>query len=230
MQMQTCLRLCREKNWEKALEIAEKQIEFCVTKGLKNHHARTLIQISNIHLESNPKQFMSALPPLLEALFMTESSGMLGLHAAALSFLAKIFLRLQKPKRSLAILRAAIPTLLQREHVWFQAEAFLTEAKSYLQLSSSSASPTNNRAALASLEKSHRLFGECQDFQRLREVLYLQARIYSRLNDVSRRDAISKKFVQVDGHLQTQQKSRRSNILSSLNDPLQLSSLVQRSM
>jgi hypothetical protein len=54
--------------------------------------ARILVQLAIIQLELNPKQCMSALPPLLEALFMRERCKMHGLHAAALSVLSKVWL------------------------------------------------------------------------------------------------------------------------------------------
>merc|ERR1712032_1722236 len=63
---------------------------------------------------------------------LCEKWEMHGLHAAAMSILAQVFYRLQRPKRAIAILEATLPTLLQREHIWFQAQAYLTLSKSHL--------------------------------------------------------------------------------------------------
>lgn len=230
--MQKCLLLSREGRWEKAREVATRLVKQCETKGLKNSHARILVQMAIIQLESNPKEFMSALPPLLEALSICERCEMHGLHAASLSILARVFLRLHNPKRSLAILKAIIPTLLQREHIWFQAEAFLTQAKCNLQLVCSGKPTTSKRvmqAALTALEKCEVLFTRCQDFYRLREVSYLQARVSSQLGKVSERESASKRFTDICGHLGCR-KIAPTTILDALNDPFELYKLVQRTV
>jgi hypothetical protein len=175
---------------------------------------------------------MSALPPLLEALFMRERCEMHGLHAAALSVLSKVCLRLQNSKRLHAIIKATIPMLLQREHIWFQAEAFLTQAKCHLQLANTNKSATRKKrlqAAIIGLGKSHGLFVRCQDFFRLREVLYLQARVYSRLENVVEREAVSKRFTDICEHLGSRSFAS-SSILDALVDPYKLQRLVERSM
>lgn len=234
--MQKCLLLCREQNWEKARELGSCMLEICQVKMLKSHRARLLIQLAILQLESNPKEFISAVPPLLEALSLCESCEMHGLHAAALSVLSKVFLRLLNPKRSLSLLRATIPTLQTREHVWFQADAFLTEAKCHLQLANTSkASMSKKRfqAAITGLGKSQELFVRCQDFLRLREVLYLQARVFSLLGKVNEREAVSKRFTDICEYLRSRscaKTSCASSILDALVDPSKLNRLVERAM
>ena len=230
--MQKCLRLCREQCWEKARGVAEQFLDTCKTKGLKNQHGRILIQLSIIELESNTKQIMAALSPLLEALSFCEKFDMYGMHAVALSVLAKIFLRLQNPQRALAILRAAIPTLLQREHIWYQAEAFLTLSKCHIQLAGTTKSRTRShrlRAAEIELKKSQSLFEECQDFFRLREVLYLQARLYSQLENLDARESSSQEFVTISNYL-NKTDFASSSILDKLSDPSQIQGLLDRTV
>ncbi|OEU16758.1 hypothetical protein FRACYDRAFT_136399, partial [Fragilariopsis cylindrus CCMP1102] len=132
IRMQKYLYFCRTQNWEKAKETGTSLVAYCQSKGLLNNQARILIQMGITELESDRKQCTTALSPLLEALAMCEKWEMHGLHAAAMSILAQVFYRLQNPKRAIAILEATLPTLLQRGHIWFQAQAYLTLCKSHL--------------------------------------------------------------------------------------------------
>jgi hypothetical protein len=228
--MQKCLLLCRKQDWETARTVAARLLRMCETKGLKSHRARILIQLAIMELESNPKHSISALPPLLEALSMCEKCEQHGLHAAALSVLAKVFLRLQNPKRSLAILKATIPTLLQREHIWFQAEAYLTYSKCHLQLaniSTGSARRKQLQGASAGLKKTQSLFEQCQDIPRLREVYYLQARIFSQLQIVAERNSASLRFTSLCDYMG---RRRFSSILDVLIDPVKVQVLTGRSV
>jgi hypothetical protein len=231
-EMQKCLRLCRERDWEGARKTAEHLLEVCKIKGLKGHRARILVQLSSIELESNSKEVMSALSPLLEVLSLCEKYEMDGLHAVALSVLAKVFLRLHNPKRALAILKAAIPTLLQREHIWFQAEAFLTLSKCHMQLANTQSTCLKHqylRAAELKLAKSRALFEQCQDLFRLKEIFYLQAQVFSHLDKVEKREASSKCFLDVSNHL-NKRHNTPSSILGVISHPVKIKAVLERSI
>jgi hypothetical protein len=230
--LQSCLLRCRESNWEEARNIATRLCHICETKGLKIHQARVCVQLAMIQLESNPKQFMAALPPLLQALSLAEKSEVYGLHAAALTILAKVFLRLKNPMRALGILKAAVPTLLEREHIWFQGEAFLIESKCHFEVGSEKKESKLNKrrlkTALNSLKRSQELFQRCQDFFRLREVFYLQARIHSVLEQPAEREVAAQRFIDISAYLETHGKVVSSSILDSLQDDARLNTLVGR--
>jgi hypothetical protein len=57
------------------------------------------------------------------------------------------------------------------------------------------------RMVLRALDRSEARFRLCEDCLRLREVYYLQARVYDSLEDVSKRDAAATRFVHVSRHL-----------------------------
>jgi len=224
IRMQKYLYYCRTQNWERAREIGTSLVKYSKQKGLLNNQARILIQMAITELEADRKQSTEALSPLLEALAMCEKWEIHGLHAVAMSILAQIFLRLQNPKRAIAIIDATLPTLIQREHIWFQAEAYLTLAKAHLKFIANSTAPssitkkTSSKAgvnatstmtqtpdadkrrfqhALHGLNKCMHLFEECHDRHRLREVYYLQAQIQSLLSNTEKRDAMSEKYIKL---------------------------------
>ena len=237
--LQTCLYHCRKSNWEEARKIATNLSQACATKGMKIQQCRLCVQLAIIQLESNPKQFMAALPPLLEALSLAEKIEVHGLHAAALTILARIYLRLNKPMRALGILKASVPTLLERDHIWFQAEAFLIQSKCHLELgiAGKKSSPTTSlnmrrlNASLTSLTRSQQLFERCHDFYRLREVFYLQARTHSLLDQPSEREVAANAFLQVSDYVERRGgKPAPSNVLDSLQDPSKLHALVGRTV
>jgi tetratricopeptide (TPR) repeat protein len=224
---------------------ANELIDFCKYHGYLSNHVRTLIYVAVMRLNSDRMQCTAAMPVLLEALAMCEKLEMHALHATGMSVLAIIFLRLQNPQRAISILEAVLPTLIQREHVWFQAEAFLTLAKSHLKVVQSSIkgdeqqlSSSEKRRyerALHALRQSMELFEACQDCVRLREVLFLQANIYSMLGKIDKREQCSEQFIKIGsgsgtGHEQQQKKKTTSTILDALNDPIQLETLIDRSV
>ena len=251
IRMQKYLYFCRTQNWEKAKETGTSLVAYCQSKGLLNNQARILIQMGITELESDRKQCTTALSPLLEALAMCEKWEMHGLHAAAMSILAQVFYRLQNPKRAIAILEATLPTLLQRGHIWFQAQAYLTLCKSHLKYHNAKSTATKTKTnttgntgqmdtknstaaaankrfhhALHALNKSMKLFEDCQDRYRLREVYYLQAHIHSLLSNNDKRDAMSDRFLKV-GNIK---RCNFTTILDSLGDPLKIQLLVDRSI
>ena len=161
---------------------------------------------------------------------MSDGSDIDGLHATALSVLSKIFLRLGNPKRSTAVLKATIPSLIRQGHIWFQAEAFLTLAKCRLQLANCRDKNANKRlsAACKELRKSKELFSRCHDLVRLKEVLYLEARVSSALGDITRRDAASHDFIKVAKYLQ--QRTSKLNLVDSIGEPHLQDQLIARSI
>jgi len=98
---------------------------------------------------------------------------------------------------------------MQHGHVWFQGEAFLTLAKCYL-AEATARENTNSvreknsttlklrKSALFELKKSADKFELIEDIQRLREVFYLQARVYQLLpNSRKERDDAANIFARL---------------------------------
>jgi len=231
---QKCLLLSRQGHCDEARALAKQLIEEC--QGTQR--ARLLLQLAIMQLESAPsQQFTSALPSLFECLTMSEKYHMSSLHAAALSILAQVHLRMHNPKRAMAVLQAALPTVLQQEHVWLQAEAYLTLAKCHLQRVKQEDPEKKTligkilQAALKELVRAEELFQKCQDTQRLREIYYLQARVcHSLPNCQNERDEASLKFVEISRYLVGTEKPASDNFMSSLSNKESLEQLVQRSI
>jgi anaphase-promoting complex subunit 5 len=230
--MQKCLLLSRQGHWEKAKDLARELLDTCQEHGLQTHRVRVLIQLAWIQLESNPHKFIAALPPLLEAVSLCEQWNLDGLHATCLMLLAKVFLRLGNPKRAIAILHATLPSLLRQEHVWYQSEAYLVLAKCQLQLAKTEKGKNSKRLRAASkeLQKSRDGFQTCQDTHRLRETLYLQARVADAVGDNGQRDIASGQFVQVQKYMTTQSSSTPSAVLDSMGSPDRLEQIAVRSI
>lgn len=236
---QQCLLLSRQERWEEAKTLAKKMIEKCGKEGLQTHRARLLLQLAMIQLESCQQQFTNALPSLLECLTITDMFQMDNLHAAALSVLAQVHLRMHKPKRSIAMLRAALPSLLQHGHIWLQGEAYLTLSKCHLQRAKryKHENPATEaktvtkilRSATKDLKRSETLFRLCHDCHRLQEVSYLQARTFSSLpNCQNQRDRASQVFVRTSKYLAKSNRPVADGFMNSLSNLSGLENLAAR--
>ena len=151
----------------------------------------------------------------------------------------------------IAILDATLPSLIQREHIWYQAEAYLTLSKAHLKLDATkgevnaASKITQTRTtgrkrfedALYWLNRSMHLFEECHDRHRLREVCFLKAQIYSSLSNEKNRDAMSEKFIKLGNARRCNMfnpgekySACGSSLLDALSDPLTIQVLVRRTI
>jgi len=219
---QHSLLLCRKRNWEAAKHLILKRIcPLCERNGFRAHRAHYLLQATLIELDSKPDDPVCALHLILECLALCAGQSMDSMHATALSLLARLHLKLNNRGRAKAVLKAAMPTILQHGHVCFHGEAWLTMAKCSLdgakEYDSSGGRPIstinakrgrgcNNRrkvrllkGALAELNKAQIAFERIQDVVRLREVFYLQARIYNSMKGrQSKRNEAANKFQEMN--------------------------------
>jgi len=181
-----------------------------------------------IQLESSPHHFISALDPLLECLSLCKKYGMDSYHATALSLLAKIHLQLQNTKLAIALLRAAIPSILHHAHIWFQGEAFLTLAKCELREAKKKYNSNGERhdnlsqslySAVNHIGKACQSFEQCQDMVRLREAYYLQARVYNEIpGHTKHRNYASKQFCATNRYIaKSSSKPIWQDVLKSLS-------------
>jgi tetratricopeptide (TPR) repeat protein len=227
----------------------------------KPQAVRLLLLLSLIHLESSNQQHcMSAIAPLHECMAISKECGMEGIYAVALSLFAQIYLQRGNYQRCIAVIQAVLPTLLQQEHVWYQAEAYLTLGKCYLKkakrysessLSSSTTSLdtcTNNRngkncfkAACHNLQRCNVLFRRCHDMVRLREVYYLLARIYNHLHHINgddgmnhtyriQRDDTSQQFLTVSNYLAEALHQSGQPLVRTLGSSIELQKLAMRGL
>ncbi|KAK1741014.1 anaphase-promoting complex subunit 5 [Skeletonema marinoi] len=196
----------QQEDYEQAKAMARQACWLSSRHALFFHQGWNLLQLALIDLEastSSPSNFESCLSPLLECLHLSEQYVMDPLRAMALSSLARVFLCMGRICKARALLNAAIPLLMQHGHVWFQAEACLTLAKCNLaevpsREAGASASQLRQNA-LVQLEKAAALFEKIDDVHRLKEIYYLQSRIYQFLpSGQNKRDEAAKNFFRLN--------------------------------
>lgn len=204
---QRCLLFCRQRRWELAKStICDKIIPICESSKFHYYHAFYLLQLAMIHFDSSPYDPVRALIPILSCLSIAEKFSIDGVHAEALSLLAKAHFELGDWNIAKSILNAALPKIIQNGHVSFQGETYLCMAKCIL----SEAKELNVddqhintdkkrcrllRAAITQLHKSQAAFEKAVDIIRLREIYYLLAHCHASLpGHTSRRNEAAKKF------------------------------------
>ena len=179
------------------------------------HRAYYLLQAALIDLDSKNDDPVCALHLVLECLALCAGQSMDSMHATALSLLARLHLKLNNGGRARAVLEAAMPTILQHGHMFFLGEAWLTMAKCSLGEANYIHSDGDGtvsgghvkrrrrerrkvnilKGALAELNRAEAAFEKVQDVVRLREVYYLQARIYHSMKERrSKRNEAARKF------------------------------------
>lgn len=240
---QKALLRSRQGRFDEAKQLLQDEIDKLKTSVLykeSSQVARLLIQKSLLELESNSEhQYTSSDSSLLECLALTKENNMYGLHATSLSILAQVHLKRGNHKKSAAVIRAVLPSLIQQEHVWFQAEAYLTLGKCILKRSQhlSESDPTRSKRdlkkilyfAMQKLQRSEQLFRRCQDCLRLKEVYYLLARVYNSLpNCLIERNEASKNFIRMSQYLVTASSDDACQFMSSLRSTAALKFLIER--
>ncbi len=199
--MGTCYRLYRSQNRFLARALAMNLLQSPQVDTV--HRIKVQLLLAAMELESRSNCYVSALPHLLEAISICEHSSMHNLHAVALLILARVLLRMRKSKRALSVVKTAIAALLANGHVSHQAEAYLTQAKCFIQLAAtttqcSALSLLNRRryeSAFQGLKASECLFKQCHDKHHLREVYYLRARILFLLGHIEECQIASNEFM-----------------------------------
>jgi hypothetical protein len=231
---QRCLLLSRLKKWDEAKTLADGLVAQCKKDGRANRHARSLILMASIYLEASPDEFTGALPLILECSALSDKPHMKGVHACALVLLGEVHLRMRNPERGIAVVRAALPTLLQNEHVSIQGEAHLTLGKCYLQLAgkpTSASSLDSLRAGIYDLQMSSERFRRCQDCHRLKEVYYLLAIALDKLpGGQTQRDEAAEVFVKLSHHLQNATAPKTQGTLNHLDEAQAFAQLTSRTI
>jgi len=220
----------QQRDYERAKTSARRACWLASHHGLLFQQAWQLLQLALIDLESSscaPQSTIErAIPPLLECLSLCEDYFMDPLRAVALSALAKVHLGMGRFRKARSMLNAAMPLVMQHGHLWLQSEACLTLAKCHLAEASwieggkpgdlisdrkGILSTTDSghaidimnlrQTALFQLEKSASILEQLDEISRLREVYYLQARVYQSLPHINRnlrkRDEAARKFAQL---------------------------------
>ena len=93
---------------------------------------RALLLLARAHLQACPADPCAPLPPLLRCLTLAEQLDTDPVHALASLTLAQVHLRLGAPGKARALLKAALPVLLEHAPVREQGEAWLLLAKCHL--------------------------------------------------------------------------------------------------
>jgi tetratricopeptide (TPR) repeat protein len=215
---QQSLLFARQGRFGQAKSIMRKLLDECDEEKKSTIRAGLLLQLAMMELESSTKTFTSSLASLLECLEMAEKLHMDSLHAAALSVLGQILLRMRKPKKGIAVILAALPTIMQHEHVFLQGEAYLTLARCYLQLAKDAEAGRKEylKHAIKQLGLSEGFFSRCQDFVRLQEVYYLRAKTYDNLSDSVKRNEASARFLRLSKYLSETNHPRNDGFVECL--------------
>ena len=195
------------KSWDKAIPLTKKLCTISKEAGLHPYHAKFLLQLASIYIESTPKNALVSLPIVLESVNLCQQYAMDSLHAYSLFILAKIHLLSNNAKKSLILLKGCMSTIVQHSSIQIQGDVYLTLSKCYM--SNASSSDTKKKivklctTSLSHIQKAIQLFQKIQDLRHLRECYYLQARIYHSLSStnniyISKRNVAANKFQEAD--------------------------------
>ncbi|GKY99093.1 hypothetical protein MPSEU_000864800 [Mayamaea pseudoterrestris] len=229
---QRALLLSRQEKWEEAKSLTSSLLEQCKNERRHVRHARLLLQLTAIHLDSASDQFAGALPYLLECLSISESN-MNGVHACALSLLSQVHLRMHKPKRALAIVRAALSPILQHEHVFTQGETFMTIAECHLQIAKEDEAKSNDSllAGTRMFKQAIECFKRCQDCSRLKNAYFLLASTYDLMREHQKeRDEAAEEFVKLTRYIVHADSFKDYSALSCMDNTEALEQLLSRTL
>jgi hypothetical protein len=189
----TALVLIRQKLYDKAKAMLQQICTYCQQHSFHSRHAYYLLQQSIIYISIQDP--IGALPSLLSCLSLCDSKLLNSMHAAASSILARVFYELDDG-RCKHILKAVLPRLVQYGMTWFIGESWLTLAKCTLAdvNQNSSRLPSGLHTTLSHLSQSEHAFYIMKDNVRLREIYYLKAHIYHRLDNKIQRNIEAKRF------------------------------------
>jgi tetratricopeptide (TPR) repeat protein len=194
-------------------------VDTATKEGNHVHEARFLIQMAVTLLDANKQEFRAAVRPLRACLKLTGDHAMDAWHATATSIMAQVYYRMTKNNIAIAMIKGVLPTLRQHaDNVWFVGEAYFTLTKCFMKRE-------QVNEAMEALHKSCRYFLECQDFVRLREVYFWQARLYDLKNDVQQRDEASQRFVDVS---QQMTKGSLRTGLGEIENPAYMERMARR--
>eukprot|EP00977_Amphora_coffeiformis_P022989 scaffold12027_cov168-Amphora_coffeaeformis.AAC.3 len=175
----------------------------------ENGSAQVLLQRAILHLQSTREYPLNAMAPIIDCLSLCGSVQLDGTKGPALAVLGRMLLGMSEAELAISTLRAALPVLVQNDHVWFQGHACLTMAKAYLRLAKdpNSSEPSSKRMlklALKYLRRAESILASCQDANGLREIYYIQARLYASLGgDETLKKKAADNFVAISRHLST---------------------------
>ena len=217
VRLQQSLQLQAEGKWEEAKTLLKGELATSRSSDLPLQTAWILLQLgivvmesssASLHVGSQNHSFTNTLPYILECMAVCDEHLQDGLHSMAMVILAQLHLRMHRIDHAIGIIEAAMPTLLQKGHVWFQADAHLTLAKCQLQKKNKSKAISLHMASRA-LEQAHHMFERCHDGRRLCQVYCLQAKVWNASmgtvdgvqNFVSKRDKAAEMFVKCQNYL-----------------------------
>ena len=207
---QSCISLCQAKKWDEAISlVSKKAIPFCKKNNLQRQECAFLLELARIRMDTSPDDPAVALPVLLDCLALSEERSIDSIHAAALTLLSRFYLELDDISQSRALLQAALPTVLEHCHIFYQGEAWLIASKcslrEYALIQENNDSNLGVDAlmhqALSELRYSVDLFQKIGDVLKLRELYYLQAQVYNVIGSIVERDASSKKFLEMNSKI-----------------------------
>lgn len=209
MIMQQAVMYSQTGDFEKARTLLRKLLASCKETGSAADEGQFLLQRAILLVQSTKEYSVNAIAPLLVCLSFCETVQLDGTKGPALALLAQLLLGMSEAELAISTLKAALPLLLQNDHVWFQGHAFMTMAKSYLRLAKEpgSSKPNSKRKiklALKYLVRSESILLGCHDARGLQEIYYIQARLHAAPGgDEALKKKAADNFVAVSRHLST---------------------------
>ena len=154
------------QSWDKAISLTKKLCTLSTEAGLHPYHAKFLLQLASIYVQSAPKNALVSLPIVLQCIKLCQQYAMDSLHAYALFILAKVHLLSNNVKKALILLKGCICAILQHSSIEIQGDLYLTLCKCYM--TNVSLSDTKKKivksytAALNHIQKAIQLFQKIQ--------------------------------------------------------------------
>ncbi|XP_066500157.1 anaphase-promoting complex subunit 5 [Hoplias malabaricus] len=150
---------------------------------------RVLLSTAELHWDSCG--FSTALPLLLQALALARQHNLQSLESETILHLAFTQLMLGVPEQALVLVQNVLECVLAHGSVLDKARALLLTARCQATLAASAPEEQRLQAVQVCVEtvcEAGVYFSQLNCKQRLREVYYLQARLYHTLGDVSERN------------------------------------------
>ncbi|XP_066544877.1 anaphase-promoting complex subunit 5 [Amia ocellicauda] len=185
-----------------AYKILQRLLLYCEKSKCTEMVIRVMLSIAELYWQSSC--YATALPLLLQALALARQFHLQYLASETILHLAFSQLMLGIPEQALNILHMAIEPILAHGAVMDKGRAMLLVAKCQIAISAPESPKRKHQAlevAVQSLDEAREYFGKVDCKERLRDVYYLQARLYNSLGKTAERNKCSMLFRQLNQEL-----------------------------
>ncbi|MBN3316706.1 APC5 protein, partial [Atractosteus spatula] len=178
-----------------AYKILQRLLLYCEKTKCTEMVIRVMLSVAELYWQSSC--YATALPLLLQALALARQYNLQYLASETILHLAFSQLMLGIPEQALNILHMAIEPILAHGAVMDKGRAMLLVAKCQIAISASEPVKQKSQAlevAIQSLDEARTYFVKVDCKERLRDVFYLQARLYNSLGRTAERNECAMQF------------------------------------